>query len=155
MECDSLDMACLVSTSKSRRIRRSVEILIIVLIHLIYSNTYSSNIDDKALIKASMMFNLLPFLTFALLITCSLGRVTNLIVPDTIQAGENLTAVLEITSYSQNWDDFGVSANPDPIQSSPVQFSPASLVSGSYSACFAFESIYRCLSQIIRQEVEV
>lgn len=58
-----------------------------------------------------MIFSTLTalFYTFAVLRATVLGRVSNLTVADTVQAGQNLTAVLEITSYSQNWDDFGVS----------------------------------------------
>lgn len=37
-----------------------------------------------------------------------LGRVTNFSAPETVQAGTNLTAVLQIQNYISNWDDFGV-----------------------------------------------
>lgn len=45
----------------------------------------------------------------ALLAVGVLARVTNITVTDSIRAGENLTAVLEVTNYIQNWADFGVS----------------------------------------------
>ena len=57
-----------------------------------------------------MLFTTLTALLYgiAILPATVLGRVKNITVADTVQAGQNLTAVLEITSYSQNWDDFGV-----------------------------------------------
>jgi hypothetical protein len=62
----------------------------------------------------------------ALAMTMVMGRVTNLTVSNTVQSGQNLTAVLEITSYSQNWDDFGVRPGPRPTSILPP---PSSLTS--------------------------
>ena len=38
-----------------------------------------------------------------------LARVNGMFAPSTVYSGQNFTGTLEIQSYIQNWDDFGVS----------------------------------------------
>lgn len=56
-------------------------------------------------------------ISLALVCPPVLGRVTNFTAPSTVKAGEDLTAVLEVRSYIQNWDDFGVRPLPRPPRS--------------------------------------
>lgn len=58
------------------------------------------------------MLALHPFYILVAFICCSrtaFGRVIHLYAPETAQRGQNISAVLQVVSYIQNWDDFGVS----------------------------------------------
>jgi hypothetical protein len=48
-------------------------------------------------------------LVSAVLATASYAKVLSMHAPETVQAGQNFTAVLSSRAYIQNWDDFGVS----------------------------------------------
>ena len=55
------------------------------------------------------MVSIKSFLVSSALAASALGRVVSMSAADTVQAGHNITATLRVTSYIQNWDDFGVS----------------------------------------------
>jgi hypothetical protein len=55
------------------------------------------------------MVSIKSLLISAALAASAYGRVGGLAAPDTIQAGQNITATLIYRSSLTNWDDFGVS----------------------------------------------